>query len=91
MESFHEELPEELKNEYDHFMTLLNIEKLSGLVEIMHEFLLLHVAKRESQNDANYMDQTNVRLVLSHRSGDLVNTYTVMCFFCYITSQEMIV
>jgi len=78
LEPFHEELPEELKNEYDHFMTLLSLEKLSGLVEIMHEFLLLHVAKRESQNDENYRDQTNDRLVSSQSSGGLVNTYTVM-------------
>ena len=59
LEPFHEELPDELQKEFGGFMKVLSVDKLSSLLEVMHEFLLLHVARRENREDEDFRDTTN--------------------------------
>ena len=59
LEPYHEELPDELQKAFGGYMKNLSVEKLSSLVEVMHEFLLLHVARRENWEDEDYRDNTN--------------------------------
>jgi len=57
---FHEELTDSLKKEMNDFMKMSE-EDLSSFLEVMHEFILIHVAKRENRNDEDYRDTTNNR------------------------------
>ena len=59
MQPFHEELPDEILNEYRGYMKKLSIDKLSQLVEVLHEYILLVVAVRQNPEDEDYMDTTN--------------------------------
>jgi len=59
LEPYQEELPDEFQKAFGDYMKNMSVEKLSSLVEVMHEFLLLHVARRENSEDEDYRDNTN--------------------------------
>lgn len=55
-EKFHKTLPEELSLPLEEYTKTLSVEKLSHLLEALHEFMLLHVAKEENTNDEDYYE-----------------------------------
>ncbi|XP_060596001.1 E3 ubiquitin-protein ligase rnf213-alpha-like [Ruditapes philippinarum] len=69
LKEFHEELPEEVMTEYMGYMKKLSIDKLSQLVEILHEYILLVVAVRQNLEDEDFIDTTN------HRLGEWLSVY----------------
>ncbi|XP_053396335.1 E3 ubiquitin-protein ligase rnf213-alpha-like isoform X2 [Mercenaria mercenaria] len=62
LREFHEELPDELLILYRGYMKKLSIDKLSQLVEVLHEYILLVVAVRQNPEDDDYTDTTNNKL-----------------------------
>ncbi|XP_052808691.1 E3 ubiquitin-protein ligase rnf213-alpha-like isoform X2 [Mya arenaria] len=62
LEQYHEELSEELKKSFGVYMKTLSVDKLSGILEILHEFMLLRIARRENTSDEDYIDNTENRL-----------------------------
>ncbi|WAR07283.1 hypothetical protein MAR_017241, partial [Mya arenaria] len=62
LEQYHEELSEELKKSLSGYMKTLSVDKLSGILEILHEFLLIRIARRENASDEDYIDTTENRL-----------------------------
>jgi len=59
LEPYNEEVSDELQKEFGDYIKNLNVEKLSSLLEVMHEFILLHVARRENREEEDYRDTTN--------------------------------
>ncbi|WAR07286.1 hypothetical protein MAR_017244, partial [Mya arenaria] len=62
LEPYHDELPEELQKSLGGYMKTLSVDKLSGILEILHEFMLLRIARRENTSDEDYIDNTENRL-----------------------------
>jgi len=62
LDAYYEELPDGLQTELDGFMKNLSVEKLADLLEVMHEFILLQVARRDNRDDEDYIDTANHRL-----------------------------
>ncbi|XP_052808603.1 E3 ubiquitin-protein ligase rnf213-alpha-like isoform X2 [Mya arenaria] len=62
LEPYHDELSDELQKSFGGYMKTLSIDKLSGILEILHEFMLLRIARRENTSDEDYIDNTENRL-----------------------------
>ncbi|XP_053396342.1 E3 ubiquitin-protein ligase rnf213-alpha-like isoform X2 [Mercenaria mercenaria] len=62
VQEFHEELPDELLTAYRAYMKKLSIEKLTQLLEIMHEYILLVVAVRQNPENEDFIDTSNNKL-----------------------------
>ena len=58
-EEFLEELPREMRDDLDAYFREMSIEKLGVLIEILHEFIVLVVSVKESQDSDEYEDTTN--------------------------------
>ncbi|WAR07202.1 R213A-like protein, partial [Mya arenaria] len=56
LERYHEELSEELQKSLGGYMKTLSVDKLSGILEILHQFMLLRIARRENTSDEDYID-----------------------------------
>lgn len=56
MHEFHEELPAEIETVFEMYVKKLSIENLSQLVEVLHEYIMLVVAVRQSTDDEDYTD-----------------------------------
>ena len=54
-EEFHEEVSDELQAAYWAYMKKLSVEKLSHLLEVLHEYILLVVAVRQNPSDEDYI------------------------------------
>ncbi|XP_060586335.1 E3 ubiquitin-protein ligase rnf213-alpha-like [Ruditapes philippinarum] len=61
-QEFHQELPDELTNEYWAYMKKLSVEKLTQLLEVLHEYILLVVAVRQNSTDEDYIETFSNRL-----------------------------
>ncbi|KAL4233165.1 hypothetical protein ACF0H5_007850 [Mactra antiquata] len=59
---YHEEMPLELMTQFKDYMKNLSVEKLSLLVEVLHEFILLKIAVRENHEDEDHTDSTVYKL-----------------------------
>ncbi|KAH3728216.1 hypothetical protein DPMN_054167 [Dreissena polymorpha] len=59
---FYEDLPNEVKSSFGEYMHHLSTEKLSNLLELLHEFLLLRVAVQENPDDDDFVDTRKYRL-----------------------------
>lgn len=64
MQEFHDELPNEIKTLFELYMKKLSIEMLSQLVEVLHEYIMLAVAVRQSTEDEDYSDTKDNKSVL---------------------------
>ncbi|XP_053396339.1 E3 ubiquitin-protein ligase rnf213-alpha-like isoform X2 [Mercenaria mercenaria] len=62
LQEFHEELPDELLSSYKVYMKKLSIDKLSQLLEILHDFILLEVAVRQNPDDEDYTETFDRKL-----------------------------
>ncbi|XP_052808614.1 E3 ubiquitin-protein ligase rnf213-alpha-like isoform X2 [Mya arenaria] len=62
MEPYHEELSEELEESLGCYMKDLSVDNLSGILELLHEFMLLRISRQEETNDEDYIDTTENRL-----------------------------
>ncbi|XP_052808702.1 E3 ubiquitin-protein ligase rnf213-alpha-like isoform X1 [Mya arenaria] len=62
LEPYHDKLSEELQKSFGGYMKTLSVDKLSGILEILHEFMLLRIARRENTSDEDYIDNTEHRL-----------------------------
>lgn len=60
---FYEDLPDEVNSSFGEYMQHLSTEKLSNLLELLHEFLLLRVAVHENPDDDDYVDTRKYRCV----------------------------
>ncbi|XP_053396355.1 E3 ubiquitin-protein ligase rnf213-alpha-like [Mercenaria mercenaria] len=57
-QEFHEDLPEEVLTTFHDYTKQLTIDKLTQLVEAMHEFILLVVAVKQNMDDSDAMNTT---------------------------------
>ncbi|XP_052807608.1 E3 ubiquitin-protein ligase rnf213-alpha-like isoform X3 [Mya arenaria] len=62
LEPYHDELSEELHKSFGVYMKTLSVDKLSSILEILHEFMLLRIARRENTSDEDYIDNIENRL-----------------------------
>ncbi|WAR11572.1 RN213-like protein [Mya arenaria] len=58
-EDFQESLPENCQSDLNTFLKPLSVDKVGVFVEVLHEFILLHVGKRENIDDENYVETTH--------------------------------
>ena len=58
-QEFHEELPEDLLVDLETYFREMSIEKLGMLIEVLHEYIILGVSVKMSQEDEDFEDTTN--------------------------------
>ena len=56
---FHEELSEDLLPDLETYFREMSIEKLGVLIEVLHEYIILGVSVKMSQEDEDFEDTTN--------------------------------
>ncbi|XP_052243455.1 E3 ubiquitin-protein ligase RNF213-like [Dreissena polymorpha] len=59
---FYEDLPDVVKSSFGEYMNNLSTEKLSNLLELLHEFLILRVSVQENPDDDDFVDTNKYRL-----------------------------
>ena len=58
-QEFQEHLPEDMEIEFRDFMRTISVDKLSELVAMLHEFILLKVTVKENRDDEDFDDITS--------------------------------
>ncbi|KAH3728592.1 hypothetical protein DPMN_054550 [Dreissena polymorpha] len=56
-----EDLEDDVKEKFKEYMKTLSVDKLSVILEVMHEFLLFNVAIRQNPDDEDYVDTSSFR------------------------------
>ncbi|XP_060599276.1 uncharacterized protein LOC132752892 [Ruditapes philippinarum] len=59
---YHETLPEDIMSICENFAESLSKERLTKLLELLYEFIMLELAKRENKDAEDYFDKSQYRL-----------------------------
>ena len=53
---FYEDVPVDLRGQLDIYFREMSVEKLGVFLEVLHEYVILCVSVKQSQNDEDYED-----------------------------------